>query len=314
MHILQDFLRRLCYTVDNSNNHIKKEDYHACFRNHIISPQRRKFRISSQRNSEYTPGFLGKSDDQHQRSSTSKHGTACYACVPQGSLCKLKDDLGFLVEQVRQADKVVVAAPAYMLGGHTTIKRVLDRLISLVSEYRNFGPADCVIAVSYGFDGWEGMSKEDLVLFARKFHCNVIGTELMLATLAGDAVKGENLQKLRRLASLLENGSKGLPAPTSEALECPFCSSTALHIHPDGKIRCCVCAGEGKLVPGENGLKMDYDPSFNHHLTHRSLDIHADYLAEKKQLFLDTRKEIKELQAKYTDLDWWVRPKKENNA
>ena len=59
---------------------------------------------------------------------------------------------------------------------------------------------------------------------------------------------------------------------------------------------------------------MDYDPSFNHHLTHRSLDIHADYLAEKKQLFLDTRKEIKELQAKYTDLDWWVRPKKENNA
>lgn len=240
--------------------------------------------------------------------------TACYACVPQGSLCKLKDDLGFLVEQVRQADKVVVAAPAYMLGGHTTIKRVLDRLISLVSEYRNFGPADCVIAVSYGFDGWEGMSKEDLVLFARKFHCNVIGTELMLATLPGDSVKGENLQKLRRLASLLENGSKGLPALTSEALECPFCSSTALHIHPDGKIRCCVCAGEGKLVPGENGLKMDYDPSFNHHLTHRSLDIHADYLAEKKQLFLDTRKEIKELQAKYTDLDWWVRPEKENNA
>ena len=136
----------------------------------------------------------------------------------------------------------------------------------------------------------------------------------MSSTLPGDSVKGENLQKLRRLASLLENGSKGLPAPTSEALECPFCSSTALHIHPDGKIRCCVCAGEGKLVPGENGLKMDYDPSFNHHLTHRSLDIHADYLAEKKQLFLDTRKEIKELQAKYTDLDWWVRPKKENNA
>ena len=49
------------------------------------------------------------------------------------------------------------------------------------------------------------MSKEDLVLFARKFHCNVIGTELMLATLPGDSVKGENLQKLRRLASLLEN-------------------------------------------------------------------------------------------------------------
>ena len=60
--------------------------------------------------------------------------------VSRRALCaNSKTILGFLVEQVRQADKVVVAAPAYMLGGHTTIKRVLDRLISLVSEYRNFG-------------------------------------------------------------------------------------------------------------------------------------------------------------------------------
>lgn len=240
--------------------------------------------------------------------------TACYACVPQGSLCRQKDDLSFLVEQVRLADKVVIASPAYMLGGHTMIKCVLDRLISLVSEYPVFGPADCVIAVSYGFDGWEGLSKEDLILFARKFHFNLLGTELMLATLPGDSVQGENLSKLHRLAGLLENGREGLPAPTSDALECPFCSSTALHIHPDGKVRCCICAGEGKLVQGENGFRLEYDPSFNHHLTHASLDAHSAYLAEKKQLFLDTRKEIQALQATYADFDWWIRPEKENNA
>ena len=238
--------------------------------------------------------------------------TACYGCVPEGVKCKIKDDdLDFLIRHVKHADKVVIAAPAYMLGGHTMLKRVLDRLISLVSDYKRFKSSDCVIAVSYGFDGWEGMSKEDAVLFARKFHLNVIGTELMLATLPGDSVKGENLEKLHRLAALLEKGHEGLPEPTSSALECPFCSSTALHIHPDGKLRCCVCAGEGRLVQTEDGLKMEYDPNFNHHLTHKSLDIHADYLTEKKQLFLDTRKEIKALQATYADLDWWVRPEKE---
>ena len=238
--------------------------------------------------------------------------TACYGCVPEGVKCKIKDDdLNFLIRHVKHADKVVIAAPAYMLGGHTMLKRVLDRLISLVSDYKRFNSSDCVIAVSYGFDGWEGMSKEDAVLFARKFHLNVIGTELMLATLPGDSVKGENLEKLHRLAALLEKGHEGLPAPTSSALECPFCSSTALHIHPDGKLRCCVCAGEGKLVQTEDGLKMEYDPNFNHHLTHKSLDIHADYLTEKKQLCLDTRKEIKALQATYADLDWWVRPERE---
>lgn len=238
--------------------------------------------------------------------------TACYGCLPEGTKCKIKDDdLDFIIRHVKHADKVVIATPAYMLGGHTMLKRVLDRLISLVSDYKLFKGSDCVIAISYGFDGWEGLSKEDAVLFARKFHLNVIGTELMLATLPGDSVKGENLEKLHRLAALLENGQEGLPKPTSSALECPFCSSTALHIHPDGKLRCCVCAGEGKLVHGEHGLKMEYDPAFNHHLTHKSLDIHADYLTEKKQLFLDTRKDIKALQATYADLDWWVRPERE---
>ena len=240
--------------------------------------------------------------------------TACYGCVPEGVKCKIKDDdLDFLIRQVKHSDKVVIAAPAYMLSGHTMLKRVLDRLISLVSDYKEFGSHDCVIAVSYGFAGWEGLSKEDALLFAKKFHLNVIGSELMLATLPGDSVQGENLQKLHRLAALLESGHEGAPAPTSEALECPFCSSTALHIHPDGKLRCCVCAGEGKLVQGDGGLKIEYDPAFNHHMTHKSLDIHADYLAEKKQLFLDTRKEIKALQAYYADLDWWVKPGTEDN-
>ena len=50
---------------------------------------------------------------------------------------------------------------------------------------------------------------------------------------------------------------------------------------------------------------------FNHHLTHASLDAHSAYLAEKKQLFLDTRKDIKALQANYADCDWWIRPKGE---
>ena len=136
----------------------------------------------------------------------------------------------------------------------------------------------------------------------------------MLATLPGDSVQGENLKKLHRLAGLLKDGHKGMPEPTSDALECPFCSSTALHIHPDGKIRCCVCAGEGRLVQKENGFRMEYDPSFNHHLTHASLDAHSAYLAEKKQLFLDTRKDIKALQANYADCDWWISPEKENDA
>ncbi len=237
---------------------------------------------------------------------------ACYGCIPQGAECRVKDDMSFLIDQVRQADKVVVAAPAYMLGGHTMLKRALDRLIGLTSEYPNFGPADCVIVVPYGYYGWEGMSKEDTLLFARKFHCRVVGSEVMLATLPGDSVKGENLEKLHRLADALENGIEGLPKPTSDAFECPFCSGTAFMVRPDGTLQCGICGGQAKLSHGEGGLKLDYDPDFQHRLTHRALDLHAAYLDEKKNLFLSTRKEIQALQASYNECDaWWIKPEKE---
>ncbi len=235
--------------------------------------------------------------------------TACYACVPEGSKCRLTDDLDFFIRMVKHSDKVVIAAPAYMLGGHTMVKRVLDRLISIVSDYPSFHPSDCVLALFNGYAGWEGLVKEELLMFAKKLHLNVIGTEVMLATLPGDSVKGKNLEKLHTLAALLETGGTEKPAPTSEALECPFCSSTALHINPDGSIRCALCAGTGRLTQGEHGFQIEYDPmDTRNHFTHKSLDAHTDYLIEKKQLFLDTRKEIQALQAKYADLDWWVTP------
>ncbi len=234
--------------------------------------------------------------------------TACYSCIPEGSKCRLKDDLDFVVRHVKHSDKVVIAAPAYMLGVHRSVKDVADRLISLVSDHRAFNRTDCVIVNCYGMYGWEGMVKEDTQIFARKLHLNVIAHEVMLATLPGDSVKGENLKRIQRLADLLMKGSKERPEPTSDALECPFCTSTALHIKPDGSVRCCVCAGEGKLINGTDGLKIDYDPAFNHHFTPESLDEHSEYLNSKKNLFLETRADVKAIQSAYSDLDWWVKP------
>lgn len=233
---------------------------------------------------------------------------ACYGCLPEGTKCKVRDDLDFLVRHIKHADKVVIAAPAYMLGGHTSVKDIADRLISLVSDHRLFNKTDCVIINPYGMYGWEGMVKEDTLIFAKKLHLNILAHEVMLATLPGDSVKGENLKTVHKLADILLKGSDEKQVPLSDALECPFCASTALHIRPDGSLRCCVCAGEGKLMQSPDGFKMEYDPNFNHHFTEASLDEHAAYLEEKKQLFLDTRAEIKEVQNRYKELDWWAKP------
>lgn len=234
--------------------------------------------------------------------------TACYGCVPEGAKCRQKDDFNWLIDKIKDADKVVIAAPTYLLGCHTAIKKVLDRLISIVGDYKSFSHADCVIISPYGMAEWEGLVKEDMQLFAKKLHLNVIGHEVMLATLPGDTVKGENLEKITALANLLINGSDGVMKPTSSALECPICASTGFHVNPDGSVKCMVCSLEGRFVHGENGLKLEYDPDFNHKFTYKSLDDHVQYLIDKKDLFLATRGEVKAIQAEYAPLDWWVKP------
>lgn len=244
-----------------------------------------------------------------------KYCRACYACLPEGKKCGIKDDLDFLVGNIKHADKVVIAAPAYMLGAHTALKVILDRLISLVSDHRIFGRPDCVIVNSFGMADWEGMVREDTLLFARKLHLNVIAQEVILATLPGDSVKGENLEKLAKLAEMLQAdnpqaGGNVYTTTQKDLLRCPFCSGTEMQIKPDGWVKCGVCGGEGKLVSGADGLKIEYDPGFIHRLTPEGLDIHTDYLIEKKQLFLDTKDEVKAIQARYKDIDWWRRPEK----
>ena len=237
--------------------------------------------------------------------------SACYACVPEGKKCVLKDDLEFLIRNVKHADKIVIAAPAYLLGGHTALKVILDRLLSVTGDYKLFGRPDCVIVNSFGMPGWEGMVREDSLLFARKFHMNVVGHEVILATLPGDSVKGENLEKLGKLAELLVNPPKDGSVYSStqpDLLRCPFCSGTEMQIRPDGRVKCGVCGGEADLVSGPEGLQLTYDPDFMHRLTPAALDVHTNYLMEKKNLFLSTKDDVKAIQARYRDLNWWKTP------
>lgn len=239
---------------------------------------------------------------------------ACYACVPEGAKCGLKDDLDFLIRQIKHADKVVIGAPTYLLGGHTAMKVILDRLISLVGDHRLFNKTDCVIVNAFGYlddEGmiWDGMIIEDSLLFAKKFHLNVVGQELLLATLPGDSVKGENLEKVRRLADILKNPE--IAEPKNDGLiRCPLCGSTLVQLMTDGSTRCSVCGADGKLVTENGTVSVEVDPEFNHRFTPRSLDEHVDYLMNKKQLFLETKADVKAIQAKYADIDWWVKPEK----
>ena len=81
-----------------------------------------------------------------------------------------------------------------------------------------------------------------------------------------------------------------------------------MQIRPDGRVKCGVCGGEADLVSGPEGLQFTYDPDFMHRLTPAALDVHTNYLMEKKNLFLSTKDDVKAIQARYRDLNWWKTP------
>lgn len=237
-----------------------------------------------------------------------KYCTACYACVPAEKSCKLDDDFGFFAEQVKWADKIVIAAPAYFLGMHTAMKLALDRFLAFVNNYEDFTGRDCVFVASYGRPKYDGLVKEDMLIFAKKLYLNVVDFAVMLATNPGDSVKGENLQILHRLAESLQN-PPAEPLSSGDENVCPYCGSRAITLMQSGNFRCTVCSGRGFVRQAGGKYLLEADPACrDYNFTIEDTRAHAKYLADMKKLFLETKEKIKELQAKYAGVDWWVRP------
>ena len=236
-----------------------------------------------------------------------KYCTACYACVPADKKCKLDDDLDFFLEHVKKADKIVIGAPSYFLGGHTATKVVLDRLLSILSNFNEFAGKDCVIIAPYGLDKWEGAVKENILIFATELHLRVVDSAAILATVPSESVQGENLKVLSRLAQSLMNPPEKPFSPVDE-LNCSFCTSAALILFTNGDWTCRICGGTGKIEYKNGEFSIKADAENLSHFTLESKIMHANYLAERKQFFLDNRQKIKDTQAKYTDINWWVTP------
>lgn len=234
---------------------------------------------------------------------------ACYRCVPEGSKCAINDDLDIIIRNVKHSDKIVIAFPAYIFSAPGPVKNILDRFLSITSDYPNWPHPypDCVVVTPYGMDGWEGHVKEDAITFANKLHLNVLAVQPMLATLPADSVKGDNLEMLNKLADLLEKGKKN-PDKSSEFIECPVCTSTAIKINPDGKVKCAVCGATGTLKRGAKGYEIiQNEEDSNGYFTERALANHVNYLTDKKRLFLNTKDIVKEIQAEYDEPDYWFK-------
>lgn len=86
------------------------------------------------------------------------HGCqACRYCRTEGDRCAIDDDMSKLLEDIREADMVIVGSPVYMGYVSAQLKMFLDRLYSLKDKERKprLAPKRCILVLSQGAEDRE---------------------------------------------------------------------------------------------------------------------------------------------------------------
>ena len=235
---------------------------------------------------------------------------ACYSCLPDDAACVIDDDLGFLLEKVRSADAVVIAAPCYILGPNASIKKLQDRFVSIGNKYGQFAGKPCVTVTAYGAPDWEGYTEQALNLTARFLNLRLVDSGVFFGAHPAEVIeKPADLQRARQLGKALFDPDY---KRTAKASECPVCWSDILKYDGD-KVVCPFCGTRGEIkVEGEKA-GLSFYPEEHHRFTDEGRTHHFDtYLNSKKQEFLNKRKHYKELQVPYRDTNYWVAPDKKD--
>ena len=233
---------------------------------------------------------------------------ACYACLPKDKRCVLNDDLNFLLDRIKAADKVVIAAPAYFLGQHTTIKLINDRMISILNngdEY--FLEKQCVIVIAHGIKDWEGYAREATMHFARFLGLNVTGVLVVRAANPGEVVNSEAMGKLDALAQSLV-GNRSVDFTDPELVYCPECGSSLLQIFKNGKWRCVMCASQGEWAADTGKFALALMPQDHRRFTLEGMTAHGSLLNDIKEQFIKNKAHAIEMRRKYKNGELWVKP------
>jgi len=216
---------------------------------------------------------------------------ACYACLPSEKGCIIKDDLDFFLQRIKQADCIIIASPCYFLGAHTSIKKICDRLISILNNASEFTGKKCVTVITYGVPGWDGYAREMLMSFSRFLHLDHQGDMLIQAANPGEAATDVILDQANALAQRLLCTSRQEQNSTDLQL-CLQCGSSLWQISNQGILRCPLCDGK-------------------HRYSSEGMSEHGKLLESIKERYLSNRHELMQTRKLYEQPNWWLEPKRQ---
>jgi multimeric flavodoxin WrbA len=220
---------------------------------------------------------------------------ACYRCLRPGEKCPLNDDLYSLLNKLKAADGIILAAPDYVLGPASVTKLFADRSIALCQHLDDLWGKPCVVIGTYGVEGWDGYT-----LTALNAMVQIIGLKLKDSSMFFGALPGEAVSEAKAIARAREMGKALFGAARSaQQGECPTCRSDIWKFPHPGEALCPICGQKANLVIGEDGITWAYTDG-GQRLAQEYLKKHfQEWLPDKVQEFIIRRKELAAIRERY---------------
>jgi hypothetical protein len=228
--------------------------------------------------------------------------TGCMACVIGGRPCPLDDDLGWLIDTIRAASGLVLAAPTYFLGPAATIKMVLDRLLMVTGRVDDDlpPPRPAVTLATAGLEGWRGVTLPFLNALVAAFGFQPIDSLTAVAPGPGEVLLDEKLMAHVLAAGRRLGRGEMEPAPAPPNV-CPVCRCDAFVLHGDRAV-CPICAREATVVRHGNRTELHFDPAAadQHRWTPEALREHmVGWVMATGPRFMAHRSQVRERRKPY---------------
>jgi len=214
---------------------------------------------------------------------------ACYRCLTGD--CPHQDDHGEILRAIVDADAVIVAAPAYLHGTHSSLQRFLDRGLQ---AYRHvdalYGKPAVAVATAGVADG-EGSALLGVENFIRGLGLSLKGRAVVRATFPGDAVifeEGRNVAR-RLAADLVSPGGRN-----PDGACCPECKGTYFEFRGANSVYCLSCGGTGVISVAGGETRLEIHPPAHSWRKKEDRISHREWLISQREEFLRRRNLLKD--------------------
>jgi multimeric flavodoxin WrbA len=213
---------------------------------------------------------------------------ACYRCLTGD--CPHRDDFGAVLDAIVSADGVVVAAPAYLLGAHSSLQRFLDRGLQFFRRIEALSGKPAVGVALAGVRDGEGASLLGVENFIRGMGMEVKGRAVIHAALPGEALLSEEGKAAagRLAVSLFAPGARPPENPA-----CTQCGGTYFEFRGGDRVYCLLCGAGGTVSAGGDGVRVSTAAPAHSWRGPEARKTHGEWLIGMKEKYRRDRERLR---------------------